>query len=180
MEPQPDPARTIRDLELLVQQLEARVADLEAGKPLASSREAARRALKGYPAPTGAKAAGGGEKAYSEGMRLYQAKKYSEAREKFHQYLQGQPRGSKAPEARYHMADSFFQEGKYKEAGVEFNKLAVQFPKSILAPAALLRQAQAYKNLQQTANYRSILKKLEQTYPQSPEAREAQKWLKEK
>ncbi|OGP74518.1 MAG: hypothetical protein A2Y80_05385 [Deltaproteobacteria bacterium RBG_13_58_19] len=128
----------------------------------------------GYPLPPGAP-----DKAYSEALSLYQSKKYASAREKFHQYLRSQPKGPKAPEARYHLADSFFQEKQYKEAANEFNKVALQHPQNILAPTAMLRQALAYKNLQQTPNYRTTLKKLVQTYPNSPEAQEAQKWLKE-
>ena len=96
-----------------------------------------------------------------------------------HQYLKNQPKGPKAPEARYYLADSFYQEGKYQEAGVEFNKLRLQFPKSILAPAGLLRQALCYKNQQQMGTYRSTLQKLVKAYPNSPEAKEAQKMLKE-
>ncbi len=69
-------------------------------------------------------------------MRLYHAKKYGEARNQMYQYLKNQPRGPKAPEARYYLADSFYQEGKYQEAAVEFNKLRLQSPKSILAPPA--------------------------------------------
>jgi len=181
VEPQPDLAQKLRDLELRVQQLESRLGQLEAGKPVPPARKEARAAApQGYPPPAGTTAAVDGDKTYREGMRLYQAKKFSEARGKFHQYLQGRPPGPKAPEARYHLADSFYQEGKYKEAAVEFNKLASQFPKNILAPAALLRQAQAYQHLQQTANYRSTLTRLEQAYPQSPEAREANKRLKER
>jgi len=188
VEPQPDLAQKIQALDLRVQQLESRVAELEARKaPIPGVRKEAGRspapvaaAPKGYPSPGAVKAAPGVDQAFSEGMRLYQGKKYRDARSKFHQYLQGQPQGAKAPEARYHLADSFYQEGKYQEAAVEFNKLATQFPRSILAPAALLRQARAYKELQQTGNYRTTLKKLEKAYPQSPEAGEAKKWLKER
>ncbi|HZK13764.1 MAG TPA: tetratricopeptide repeat protein, partial [Desulfobaccales bacterium] len=95
------------------------------------------------------------------------------------QYLKNQPKGPKAQEARYYLADSFYQEGKFREAGVEFNKLRLQFPKSILAPAGLLRQALCYKNQQQMGTYRSTLQKLVKAYPNSPEAKEAQKMLKE-
>ena len=112
-------------------------------------------------------------------MRLYHAKKYGEAQNQLHQYLKSQPKGPKAPEARYYLADSFYQEGKFKEAGVEFNKLRLQFPQSILAPAGLLRQALCYKNQQQMGTYRSTLQKLVKAYPNSPEAKEAQKMLKE-
>jgi TolA-binding protein len=57
--------------------------------------------------------------------------------------------------------------------------MASQSPKSILAPAALLRQALSYKQQSQNAAYRTTLSKLTKAYPNSPEAKEAQKWLKE-
>ena len=119
------------------------------------------------------------EKHFTEGMRAYHAKKYGEARTQLHDYLKSQPKGVRAPEARYYLADSFYQEAKYREAAVEFNKLRLQFPKSILAPAGLLRQALCYKNQQQMSAYRSTLNKLAKAYPHSPEAKEAKKLLKE-
>jgi len=181
--PAPDLAQQVQNLEARVQQLESQLAQLQ-------SRTAAPAATKPRalpaPAPAGApKAAApaaaspGSEKNYTEGMRLYHAKKYGEAQNQLHQYLKSQPKGPKAPEARYYLADSFYQEGKFREAGVEFNKLRLQFPQSILAPAGLLRQALCYKNQQQLGTYRSTLQKLVKAYPNSPEAKEAQKMLKE-
>ncbi len=83
-------------------------------------------------------------------------------------------------------AEKLFEEGqrlyrakKYKEAATEFHKVTVQHPKSSYAPGAMLREAYAYKSLHQTKNYESTLKKLVQAYPKSPEAKEAQKHLKE-
>ncbi len=158
------------------------------GKPAAAT-PAEGVAPAAQPAPAGAAAktrerpaappATDADKLYNEGLHLYQGKKYPQARAKFSQYLKEQPKGPKASEARYQLGDSFFQEGKYQEAAVEFNKLVSQSPKSILAPAAMLRQAMAYQYLQQTPSYRSTLKKLVQTYPRSPEAKQADKWLKE-
>ena len=168
--PRPDLAQQVQALEARVQQLESRLAEVERSRVAAAPTAAPAAPKAGVPA---------GERTYAEGLRLYQSKKYGPAREKFSLYLKDQPRGPKAAEARYHLADSFYQEGKYKEAAVEFSKTATQHPRSILAPAALLRQGLAYKNLQQTANYQSTLKKLIQVYPKSPEAKEAQKWLKE-
>ena len=161
-----------------------------AGEPLGATWKAARRPRRpakeravpppstpSSPKPAVSSAAA--DKNYTEGMRLYHAKKYAEARHQLYQYLKNQPKGPKAPEARYYLADSFYQEGKYQEAGVEFNKLRLQSPKSILAPAGLLRQALCYKNQQQMGTYRSTLQKLVKAYPNSPEAKEAQKMLKE-
>jgi TolA-binding protein len=178
--PAPDPAQQVQNLEARVQQLETRVADLEArkGAPApAKERAVPAPSTTSYPKPAVGGAAS--EKSFTDGMRLYHAKKYAEARQQLYQYLKSQPRGPKAPEARYYLADSFYLEGKYQEAGVEFNKLRLQAPKSILAPAGFLRQALCYKNQQQMATYRSTLQKLVKTYPKSPEAKEAQKMLKE-
>jgi tol-pal system protein YbgF len=178
--PAPDLAQQVQNLAAQVQQLESRLADLE-------GRKGAPAAPKGRsvpppstpPSPKPAVASAAADKHYTEGMRLYHAKKYGEAENQLHQYLKSQPKGPKAPEARYYLADSFYQEGKFKEAGVEFNKLRLQFPQSILAPAGLLRQALCYKNQQQMGTYRSTLQKLVKAYPNSPEAKEAQKMLKE-
>jgi len=178
--PAPDLAQQVQNLEARLQQLESRLAELEGprGAPAAAKeRSLPAPATTRAPKPTVSDAAA--EKHYTEGMRLYHAKKYDEARNQLYQYLNNQPRGPKAPEARYYLADSFYQEGKYREAGVEFNKLRTQSPKSILAPAGLLRQALCYKNQQQMSPYRSTLQKLVKAYPDSPEAKEAQKMLKE-
>jgi tol-pal system protein YbgF len=187
--PAPDLPQQVQNLEVRVQQLESQLAQLQsqtappaAAKPRALPAPAAAGPPKTAGAPKAAAPAAaspGSEKNYTEGMRLYHAKKYGEAQNQLFQYLKSQPKGPKAPEARYYLADSFYQEGKFREAGVEFNKLRLQSPQSILAPAGLLRQALCYKNQQQMSTYRSTLQKLVKAYPNSPEAKEAQKMLKE-
>jgi len=184
--PAPDLAQQVQNLEARVAQLESQLAQPQ-GRPATAAPAPVAAKPRALPAPAAgsrkaaapAAAIPGSEKNYTEGMRLYHAKKYGEAQNQLHQYLKSQPKGPKAPEARYYLADSFYQEGKYQEAGVEFNKLRLQFPKSILAPAGLLRQALCYKNQQQMGTYRSTLQKLVKAYPNSPEAKEAQKMLKE-
>jgi tol-pal system protein YbgF len=177
--PAPDPTQQMPTLETRVQQLESRLAELESRKGApAPAKERTVPAPAPPSSPKPAVSGAAGDKPYNDGMRLYQAKKYGEARLQFHQYLKN-PRGPRAAEARYYLADSFYLEGKYREAAVEFNKLRLQFPTSVLAPAGLLRQALCYKNLQQTSTYRTTLQKLVKAYPNSPEAKEAQKLLKE-
>jgi tol-pal system protein YbgF len=178
--PAPDLAQQVQNLETRVQQLETRLAELEGrkGAPAAAKEHAVPPPAAPSPPKPGVSTAAA-DKYFTEGMRLYHVKKYGDARHQLYQYLKNQPRGPRAPEARYYLADSFYRENKYREAAVEFNKLRLQSPKSILAPAGLLRQALCYKNLQQTGTYRSTLKKLVKAYPNSPEAKEAQKMLKE-
>jgi len=173
-----DLAQQVQNLEARVQQLESRSAEPEGHqKAPAPAKERAVPPPSTPSSPKPAVSSATADKNYTEGMRLYHAKKYGDARHQLYQYLKNQPRGPKAPEARYYLADSFYQEGKYGEAGVEFNKLRLQSPKSILAPAGLLRQALCYKNQQQMGTYRSTLQKLVKAYPNSPEAKEAQKML---
>jgi tol-pal system protein YbgF len=184
--PASDLAQQVQNLEARVQQLESQLGQQQSqtAPPAPAPVAPKPRAL---PAPDAsppkaaapAAASPGADKNFTEGMRLYHAKKYGDARSQLHQYLKSQPKGPRAPEARYYLADSFYQEGKFKEAGVEFNKLRLQFPQSILAPAGLLRQALCYKNQQQMGTYRTTLQKLVKAYPSSPEAKEAQKMLKE-
>jgi tol-pal system protein YbgF len=179
--PAGDATQQIRALEDKVQLLERRLAALEQRQappkatPAAPPPKPPKPAAKASPAPSSPAA----DKIYQEGLRLYQAKKYAAAREKFSKYLTGNPQGPKAPEARYYLGDSFYQEKRFTEARVEFNKMAQQHPKSILAPTALLRQAYAYQQTNQKTNYLVVLKKLIQQYPQSPEAREARNLLKQ-
>jgi len=186
--PASDLAQQVRNLEARVQQLESQLGQQQSqtAPPVPAPAPVASKP-RSLPAPDAsppkaaapAAASPGSDKNYTEGMRLYHAKKYGDARNQLHQYLKSQPKGPRAPEARYYLADSFYQEGRFKEAGVEFNKLRLQFPQSILAPAGLLRQALCYKNQQQMGTYRTTLQKLVKAYPSSPEAKEAQKMLKE-
>jgi len=182
--PQGDAAQQLQALEARVQQLEQRLAGLEQRQAAppggAPEKTVAAGPERRSPTAPAAPAPGRGpqEKAYEDGLRLYRNKKYSAAREKFSLYLQYQPQGGKASEARFFLADSFFQEKKYREAALEFHKLVGQHPQSFRAPSALWRQALAYQHLQQKQNYRNTLKKLVKDHPQSPEAREAEKRLK--
>jgi TolA-binding protein len=182
--PPADLAQQVQTLQAQVEQMQTRLAQLEghqpppaAAKPHTMPPSSTALYPKAPPKPAVSETAA--EKFYTEGMRHYHAKQYGEARTQLSKYLKAQPKGSRAAEARYYLADSFYQEGKYQEAAVEFNKLRTQFPKSILAPAGLLRQALCYKNQQQLSTYRSTLNKLVKAYPSSPEAREAQKLLRE-
>jgi tol-pal system protein YbgF len=115
--------------------------------------------------------------AFQEGMSLHKQKSYGAAKEKFQQFLKDNPKGDKAVEARYYLADSLLQDKKYDEAIVEFNKLVEGQPKSSYAPPALLKQSQAFKAQGKTKIANLVLEKLIADYPKSPEALQARKLL---
>uniref|UniRef100_UPI00404A712A tol-pal system protein YbgF n=1 Tax=Desulfobacca sp. TaxID=2067990 RepID=UPI00404A712A len=116
-----------------------------------------------------------GNDPFGEGMTLYKKKSYAAAREQLQQFLKEHPKGDKASEARYYLADCFLQEKKYDEAIVEFNRIVETNPKSALAPAALLKQSQAFKAQGKTKVANLVLEKLLDDYPKSPEAAQARK-----
>ena len=188
----PDLKQQVEALESRVRLLESRLAELEGRgemrprAPAAAPPPAAPsgRLVKAPPVspvrPVTKADENQGQETHRQGMRLYQEKKYGAAAEQFGRYLKAQPQGSKAPEARYYLAESFFGQGQYREAAVEFDKMARQWPDHILAPGAMLRQAQAYRLLEQWGAARTTLEKLVKQYPGSPAAQEGRKMLKEK
>lgn len=174
----------VRALEMRVQSLENRLNELErtAVSPMAPAPVPERPAAPELTAPPPSRSEYPSspqveDKTFKEAMGLFRDKKYEAARRKFNQYLKKTPQGSKAPEARYYLGNSFYQEQHYREAAVEFNKLVNLHPDSVLAPSALLHQALSYSQLKQQHNYQITLNKLVKSYPQSPEAQEARKRL---
>ena len=112
---------------------------------------------------------------FQDGLASYRQKSYGPAREKFQQYLKDHPKGDKAVEARYYLADSLLQEKKYDESIVEFNKIIEGYPKSSFAPPALLKQAQAFKAQGKSKVANLVLEKLIADYPKSTEAAQARR-----
>ncbi len=150
-----------------------RLARLEGGRPAARVDPAPAAPIREIsPPPTVPKTSGD---PWQEGLNLYKQKSYAPAREKFQQYLKDHPRGDKAVEARYYLADSLLQDKKYDEAIVEFNKVVEGSPKSSFTPPALLKQAQAFKAQGKTKVANLVLEKLIADYPKSPEALQARK-----
>jgi tol-pal system protein YbgF len=114
---------------------------------------------------------------FQEGMTLHKQKSYGPAKDKFQQYLKDHPKGDKAVEARYYLADSLLQDKKYDEAIVEYNKVVEGHPQSPCAPPALLKQAQAFKAQGKSKVSNLVLEKLIADHPKSPEAVQARKLL---
>jgi tol-pal system protein YbgF len=154
-----------------------RLARFEGGRPSQTARAepapvpAIREVAPPQPAP---KTSGD---PFQEGMTLYKQKSYGPARDKFQQFLKDHPKGDKAAEARYYLADSLLQDKKYDEAIVEFNKVVEGNPKSAFAPPALLKQAQSFKAQGKSKVSNLVLEKLIADYPKSPEANQARKLL---
>jgi tol-pal system protein YbgF len=154
-----------------------RLARLEGGRTSQTARveTPSPAPIREVPPPLPAPKTGGDT--FQEGMTLYKEKSYGLAKEKFRDFLKDHPKGDKAVEARYYLADSLLQEKKYDEAIVEFNKVVEGHPKSSFAPPALLKQAQSFKAQGKSKVSNLVLEKVIADYPKSPEALQARRLL---
>ncbi len=158
--------------------VQERLARLESGRSSQTARPESPSAVPAIrevaPPPSALKTGGD---SFQEGMTLHKQKSYGPAKDKFQQYLKEHPKGDKALEVRYYLADSLLQDKKYDEAIVEFNKVVEGSPKSPFTPPALLKQAQAFKAQGKTKVSNLVLEKLIADHPKSPEAVQARKLL---
>jgi len=116
---------------------------------------------------------------YEEGIGLYKAGKYAEARARFQDYLKANPEGELVPNARFWIADSLFAEKKFDEAIVGYQDMIEKHPGSEKVPAALLKQAMAFQELGEAGNARFLFEKLVEKYPKTQQGELAQKALNE-
>lgn len=118
------------------------------------------------PTPTPPRAVAG---SYDQGMNHLKQKKYRDAYNSFAEYLDNNPSGSLAVDARFYAAESLFEDKDYELAILEFQKVIVEHPRHNLAPKALYRQGLAFEKIGDPDTARIVFNKLVDTYPQSAE-----------
>lgn len=109
-----------------------------------------------------------GYKSLSEGN-------YDLARNYFESFLKNNPGSSKAPDATFWIADSYFREGNYEEAILEYQKLIDNYPRDSRVPLAYLKQGISLININRNEEAKLFLQTLIDKYPDSQEADEARK-----
>ena len=115
---------------------------------------------------------------YGKGMTLFQQKKYREAYNSFAEYLDKNPTGSEAVNARYYSAQSLYEKKDYELSILEFQKIIVEHPKHSLAPKALYRQGLSFEKIGDPETARIVYNKLVDSYRNSAEAGSAKTRLK--
>ncbi len=116
---------------------------------------------------------------YSEGYNNLSQGKYKDAREQFKLFMSKYPNSSKAPDAQYWIAESYYREGNFEEAILEFQGFIEAYPKDSKVPLAYLKQGLSLINIGRKEEARIFLQTLIDKYPQSEEAKVAQEKLKE-
>lgn len=113
---------------------------------------------------------------FSEGQKLYDRKKYSQALNVFEQIASTSSSAQKV-DARYMMGECLFAQKEYDKAIMQYQKIIAQHSSSNKAPAAMLKQAMAFEKLADKDTAKVIYKKVLKKHGGSSEAQTAQKRL---
>lgn len=156
------------DTERRVAALEERLAKLE--KTLAEQ--------KGNEVKAG-DAAATPEELYQSGLASYKAGDMKKAVEELSRFMERYPKHDLVSNAQYWIGEAYYSEKNYEQAILAFQEVIKKYPKKEKAPAALLKQAMSFKGLGDAKSTRYVLKKLQEDYPRSEEAKKAKELLRE-
>ncbi|MCY4157529.1 MAG: tol-pal system protein YbgF [Gammaproteobacteria bacterium] len=83
--------------------------------------------------------AAGTEENYQQARTLLGEGRYEAAATQFLRYLEAEPKGLLAANARYWLGEAFYVQGRYDEAAAAFSRVAADYPDSGKVPDALLK-----------------------------------------
>jgi tol-pal system protein YbgF len=116
---------------------------------------------------------------YQKGMDAYKAGDFAKSREQLSRFIELFPKHELIANAHYWLGETYYSEKVYDQAILEFEKVVKEFPAKGKAPAALLKQAMAFKELDDAKSARFVYKKLMENYPLADEVKVAKDKLKE-
>ncbi|MCM2322142.1 MAG: tetratricopeptide repeat protein [Oligoflexia bacterium] len=155
----------LRKLETRVQELETAQAQLiDTIKKLTEQKPAAPAAADGH-------------ESFEKAKAQFDAGNYDAAIDAFSSYLKV-AKGSKAEEATFLRAESYFITKQYKKAIVDYSRFPEKYSKSRHLPVALLKIGHAFEALGLKDDAKGFYQELVDKYPKSSEAKKARAKLK--
>lgn len=121
-----------------------------------------------------------GEALLSEGLIKMKKEDFAGARESFNAFMTGNPKSPKVADAQFFLAETYYNEKWYEKAILEYQTVIARYTKSPKRPAALYKQGLSFAKIGDEANAKARYKDVVNLYPQSPEAKLAQKNLDKK
>ncbi|HTW87543.1 MAG TPA: outer membrane protein assembly factor BamD [Candidatus Binataceae bacterium] len=115
---------------------------------------------------------------YSKGLEQMKAGQYQDASDRFSTLMRRFPKSPLSEPAEYFSANALYELGKYDQAILQFNDLAMRFPNGRFACAALLREGQAFIQINDRIDARLTLQKLISDHNECPEASAANSMMK--
>ncbi len=114
---------------------------------------------------------------YTAAIQLIDAKKYEAGRKKLKTFLKRHPQSTRADNAQFWIAETYFREEWYEKALIEYQNVIERYPKGNKVPAAYLKQALAFEKIGDKANARLVLKELIRKFPKVNETQIARQKL---
>lgn len=116
---------------------------------------------------------------YQGALTSFKAGDMQKARESFTRFAERYPKHDLTANARYWIGETYYSEKNYEQAILAFQEVIKLYPKKEKAPAALIKQALSFKSLGDVKSARYVLKKLQDEYPRSEEAKKVNALLAE-
>jgi tol-pal system protein YbgF len=104
---------------------------------------------------------------------------YSGSREQFKLFLSKYPDSSKANDAAYWIAESYYRQGEFEEAILEYQKFIDTYPKDDRVPLSYLKQGLSLVEIGREEEAKLFFQTLIDKYPQSEEAKTAKEKIRE-
>jgi tol-pal system protein YbgF len=121
---------------------------------------------------------GGAGKLYRSGLDAMKSRDYSAAVERFDTIQKKYPHSDLIEPAAYFSATALNEMGKYDQAILQYNDLVMRYPKGKYSSEALLREGQAFLQINDKLDARLTLQKLVNEQAGTPQAAEASAMLK--
>jgi len=116
---------------------------------------------------------------FNEGYTDLSEGNYSGSREQFKLFLSKYPDSSKANDAAYWIAESYYRQGEFEEAILEYQKFIDTYPKDDRVPLSYLKQGLSLVEIGREEEAKLFFQTLIDKYPQSEEAKTAKEKIRE-
>ncbi len=159
------------------------IADEAAPEPAASpteiSGESGSAELSEAPVTTATPPTADAQELYDEGYALFHQKRYSDAEERFHRYLELYPQTDLADNALFWIGESRYARGEFSSALEAFSGTVERFPHSNKVSDALLKAGKCLESLGDPQQAKRTYEEVVGRYPESAAAAQAHERLAE-
>ncbi len=104
---------------------------------------------------------------------------YENSRVQFREFLSKYPKSSKANDATYWIAESYYREGEFEESILEYQRFIDAYPKDDRVPLAYLKQGLSLVEIGKNEEAKLFFQTLIDKYPNSDEAKTAKEKITE-
>ena len=120
-----------------------------------------------------------GDYVFNQGYTDLSEGNYGGSREQFKLFLSKYPDSSKASDATYWIAESYYRQGEFEEAILEYQKFIDSYPKDDRVPLSYLKQGFSLIEIGREEEAKLFLQTLIDKYPKSEEASTAKEKIRE-